>query len=118
MQSPENTNPNVLRDQLQGIGSGSSGMNLDSTVLLINEDSDGWVADKTYNETLELFQAGITIWVLIPDGSGDSGLRMGLQMNKYSTNITRESDSAVLDVLGIEGIPFSYWSDGQVDLSI
>ena len=55
MQSPENTNPNVLRSQLkaiQGEGSGSSG----GGVLMVT-DTDGTL-DKTMGEIQDAYLAG------------------------------------------------------------
>ena len=53
MQSPENTNPNVLRSQLQNIGEGSS-----SGGAMFTKSGNTWSCDKTVAELKAAYEAG------------------------------------------------------------
>lgn len=53
MESPENTNPAILKQMIQQIG-GSNGM----VVHLTSQDESTWVADKTVAEVFEAIQNG------------------------------------------------------------
>ena len=59
MQSPENTNPNVLRGQLQKIGGGSGG-----GVFVVGMDAETAMLDKTAREIMDaMLQKSVCLYV-------------------------------------------------------
>ena len=54
MQSPENTNPNILRSQLQNIGDGGGG----AVYATFTKSGDTWSCDKTAAELKAAYEAG------------------------------------------------------------
>lgn len=62
MQSPENTNPNVLRSQLQGISGGSGG-----GAFVVGVDPETEALDKTAREIMDAMpQKSVCIYVNSP----------------------------------------------------
>ena len=53
--TPENTNPNVLRDM---VSSGSSSENSGGNLFLVTMDADSGESDKTFQETYDAFMNG------------------------------------------------------------
>ena len=64
MQSPENTNPNVLRSQLQNIGGSGGG----AVYATFTEDKGTWTCDKTYDELKAAYDLGSIIFGCVMGG--------------------------------------------------
>ena len=61
--TPENTNPNVLRDM---VSSGSSSGSNSGNLFLVTMDADSGESDKTFQETYDAFIGGENVIIYWP----------------------------------------------------
>ena len=83
MDTPDNTNPNVLRSMLNSLEGGGSGGGTLKVTITSEEVSDGtkFTMDKTWQEIANAFNSGNMPYFILTD---DGGVKIGYAENIYS----------------------------------
>ena len=75
MQSPENTNPNILRSQLQKMGGSNEGA---VYVTITQTDTDTWTCDKTGTELAIAASEGKNVYAIVSNEPDEPGYNIAL----------------------------------------
>ena len=112
MQSPENTNPNVLRSQLQKIDGASSGLTRDF-LISANSEGDTVVLDKTYKEIYSAISRKDFIIANIHIDSQNGGSADILTNTVLCARMAEHADSASIYAIQIGDFQFGAQSEDE-----
>lgn len=100
MQSPENTNPNVLRSQLQKMGGGVVYAMFSKEGSTESEQT--WVCDKTFEELKAAYDAGSLIFAITDYAPGRAALMTYESSFNFHTQSVVEEFIAEIITVNIE----------------
>ena len=126
MQSPENTNPNVLRSQLQNI---SEGGNNPANAYTVNVDGNGNLLSGTFDEAKQCFQSGKRVFLALILPS----FTIAYCLTDYAKNVDGVSSDAtsftegtkevfymtiINESTGNRVIPYAFFSDNTLSIRV